>query len=170
VHLIEIAKINKPIIVAISVGNGKEYSRNNISHPILGNQYITKTDESITSKYFSKMGLSPNYYLPKVCHAPLAFYCKENILINQSDLSLAALIAIMNVFQQIYRPEIYCSTITAGPTYIPNLENENFYRPAFTYDREERDQVLSMNQAVFVKENFLDKYATAINDLVRDEL
>jgi hypothetical protein len=50
------------------------------------------------------------------------------------------------------------------------LENENIYRPAFTYDKEERDQVLSMNQAVFVKENFLDKYATAINDLVRDEL
>jgi hypothetical protein len=86
------------------------------------------------------------------------------------DKQLNALIAIKNVFQQIYRPEIYCSTITAGLTYIPNLENENFYRPAFTYDKEERDQVLSMNHAVFVKENFLDKYATAINDLVRDEL
>ena len=166
-QLIKIAKIQKPIIVAISVGNGKEYIRNDVSHPILGNQYITKSDESITTKYFSKMGYSPNYFLPKVCKAPLSIYSKDSILLKQSDLALAALIAVMNVFQQIYRPEIYCSLTPTDSIYIPNLENKNFYPPAFTYDRDERDQVLSINQALFVKENFLDKYSAAINELVQ---
>jgi hypothetical protein len=67
-------------------------------------------------------------------------------------------------------PEIYCSTIPAGSIYIPNLDNKNFDRPLFTYDRDERDQVLSVNQAMFVKENFLDKYAFAINELVQQAL
>lgn len=166
-QLIKTAKIQKPIIVAISIGNGKEYVRNNICHPILGYQYTTKEDESITSKYFSKMGFSPNYFLPKVCSAPLAIYCKDDSLLKQSDLTLAALIAVMNVFQQIYRPEIYCAASPAGSKYIPNLDNKNFFQPAFTYDRAERDQVLSINQALFVKENFLDKYAESINELVQ---
>jgi hypothetical protein len=105
--------------------------------------------------------------LPKVCKAPLSIYSKDSILLKQSDLALAALIAVMNVFQQIYRPEIYCSLTPTDSIYIPNLENKNFYPPAFTYDRDERDQVLSINQALFVKENFLDKYSAAINELVQ---
>jgi hypothetical protein len=168
-HLIETAKIQKPIIVAISIGNGKEYLRNNICHPILGYQYIAKDEESITSKYFSKMGFSPNYFLPNVCSAPLAIYCKDDSLLKQSDLTLAALIAVMNVFQQIYRPEIYCSSSPAGSIYMSNLDNKNFNYHAFTYDRAERDQVLSINQALFVKENFLDKYAESINELVQQK-
>jgi len=112
------------------------------------------------------MGFSPKYFLPIVCKAPLAIYCKGNMLLQQSDYSQAALIAIMNVFQQIYRPEIYCAASPAGSKYIPNLDNKNFFQPAFTYYREERDQVLSINQALFVKENFLDKYAERINELV----
>jgi hypothetical protein len=166
-HLIETAKIRKPIIVAISIGKGKEYLRNGISHPILGHQYTTKADESITTIYFSKMGFSPNYFLPNICKAPLAIYCKDNTLLQQAEYSQAALIAVMNVFQQIYRPEIYCATTAAGSIYVPNLENKSFDLPAFTYDREERDQVLSFNQALLVKENFLDKYAVAINELVQ---
>ena len=67
-------------------------------------------------------------------------------------------------------PEIYCSTIPAGSIYIPNLDNKNFDRPLFTYDRDEWDQVLSVNQAMFVKENFLDKYAFAINELMHQAL
>lgn len=166
-HLIETAKIQKPIIVAISIGNGKEYVRNNICHPILGYQYIAKDEESITSKYFLKMGFSPNYFLPNICSAPLAIYCKDDSLLKQSDLTLAALIAVMNVFQQIYRPEIYCSSSLAGSIYMSNLDNKNFNYPAFTYDRAERDQVLSINQALFVKENFLDKYADHIIELAQ---
>lgn len=164
-QLIETAKIQKPIIVAISIGNGKEYVSNNSYHPILGYQYTSKEDESITSKYFSKMGFFPNYFLPKVCSAPLAIYSKDDSLLKQSNFTLAALIAVMNVFQQIYRPEIYCSSTPAGSIYISNLDNKNFNRPAFTYDREERDQLLSINQALFVKENFLDKYAKAISEI-----
>jgi hypothetical protein len=50
------------------------------------------------------------------------------------------------------------------------LDNKNFDRPLFTYDRDEWDQVLSVNQAMFVKENFLDKYAFAINELMQQAL
>jgi hypothetical protein len=50
------------------------------------------------------------------------------------------------------------------------LDNKNFDRPLFTYDRDERDQVLSVNQEMFVKENFLDKYAFAINELMQQAL
>jgi hypothetical protein len=50
------------------------------------------------------MELLPNYFLANVCKAPLAIYCKENTLLKQSNITLAALIAVMNVFQQIYRP------------------------------------------------------------------
>lgn len=169
-ELIAQSKTYKPFIIAISVGNGKEYIRNGFTHPILGYEYVNNADESITTRYLSKIGLSPNYFLAKVGKAPLAIYCKENTLLKQHPLAQAALIAIMNVFQQIYRPEIYCSTVPVDTVYIPNLENKYFEPTSFAYDREERDQVLSINQALFVKENFLDKNATAINKLVIDSL
>jgi hypothetical protein len=61
--LIKPAKIHKPNIIPISVASGKEYIRNGFSHPILGHQYVNNADESITTQYLSKIGLSPNYFL-----------------------------------------------------------------------------------------------------------
>lgn len=89
--------------------------------------------------------------------APLAIYCKGNALLKQSHLAQAAHIAVMNVFQQIYWPEIYCSTLPAGSIYIPNIENKYFEPTSFTYDREERDQILSINHAFSWKKIFLIK-------------
>jgi hypothetical protein len=96
----------------------------------------------------------------------MAIYCKENALLKQSHLVQATLIAITNVFQQIYRPQIYCSTVPVGSIFIPNVENKYFETTSFTYDREERDQVLLINQSLFVKENFQDKNPITINKLV----
>jgi hypothetical protein len=93
----------------------------------------------------------------------MSIYCKENTFLKQSLLAQATLIEMVKVFQQVYRPEIYCWVLPVSDVFIANLKNKHFEPTSFIYDREESDHVLSINQALFVKENFIATYTVTIN-------
>jgi Domain of unknown function (DUF1852) len=142
-------------ITAISISTNRTYTRVNNVHPILGQEYIENGQESDTALYFQKMGLEVKYFMPQGSSAPLAFYHARGDLESRSDQQLAMLIAVMETQQKIYRPEIYSSNISAGDSYQPDLSNLGFVRLPINYNRQERDSVLSVQQADYVEREFL---------------
>ncbi|MGI9176603.1 MAG: putative oxygenase MesX [Pirellulales bacterium] len=157
-----------PVVVAISVSNGRTYHRNASVHPILGTSYLPAHGASLTTRYFSRMGLHVLYSMPPGSRAPLAIYHERDDLVGRDPLSLAALVAVMDTFERIYRPEIYCARTPAGEVFTPDLGNPDHDPPPAAYDRVERDTTLGRRQAEFARDAFLEPNAAAIRQLMTD--
>lgn len=158
--------LDGPAIVAISVGNGRTYRRSGQQHPILGVRYELEGDESITSRYFARMGLTPSYWMAPGSQAPLAIYHEPGDLEQRDPHEIAALVAVMDTFEGIYRPEIYRSCVPAGALYRADLDNTDHCPPMWKYDRTERDKVLGKKQAEIVWREFLSPNAAALERLM----
>jgi hypothetical protein len=157
--------LKQPAIMALSVSVNRAYEKSQSIHPFLGNAYLEKGGDSITSGYISKMGLTPSFFRAPNAAAPLAFYHEKDDLENRSEIELYALISVMETLQQIYRPEIYCSNEKAGDVISPSLLNKNFTPPPILYDRNERDNLLIANQAKYVEQHFLQPFKNELEDL-----
>ena len=161
--------LNQPAIVAISVGNRRTYRRTGRTHPILGVHYASAGDESLTSRYFGRMGLRPAYWMATGSRAPLAIYHEPGDLEDRAPHELATLVAVMDTFERIYRPEIYLDRVSAGEIYTANLANANHDPPPATYDRHERDTVLGNQQAELVWREFLAPNSQFLMQLMADQ-
>ena len=159
---------DEPLVIAISVSSGRTYRRTGSAHPLLGLEYLPEQGESITSGYFAKMGLGVSYFMPPGSRAPLAFYHEPNDLLGRDRPCLAALIAVMDTFESIYRPEIYRARSSAGDIFKPDLLNPDHDPPPAVYDRVERDNVLGRRQAELAREAFLEPNAAALSRLVAE--
>jgi hypothetical protein len=148
--------LDLPVFIAISVANGKVYQRIDNVHDILGVEYIEQGEASFTSKYFAKMGMHVRYFMPKQCQAPLAIYHYPGTLVHADQYSLAALIATMDTFQRICRPEIYNTIERAGEIFNPSLTNQEYTKLALWYDRIE-GKTLALNQALLAEQEFIAK-------------
>jgi hypothetical protein len=157
--------LKQPAIMALSVSVNRAYEKSQSIHPFLGNAYLEKGGDSITSGYISKMGLTPSFFRAPNAAAPLAFYHEKDDLENRGEIELYALISVMETLQQIYRPEIYCSNEKAGDIISPSLQNKNFTPPPILYDRNERDNLLIANQAKYVEQHFLHPFKNELEDL-----
>lgn len=160
--------LDQPAIVAISVGHRHTYRRSGRMHPILGVHYNAEGKESLTTRYFARMGLIPSYWMAAGCRAPLAIYHETDDIENRTHHELATLVAVMDTFERIYRPEIYCDRLPAGAVYTVDLANANHDPPPATYDRHERDTVLGKRQAEMVWREFLAPNAKALAQLMAD--
>ena len=160
--------LDEPLLIAISAANKHTYYRNGTMHPVLGYQYLPVDSESYTSKYFGRMGLEVSYFMPPGSRAPLAFYHEPGNLLGRSRICLSALIAVMDTFESIYRPEIYNSRLPAEDIFIADLSNTDFDPPLAIYDRVERDTKLSRQQADFAYTAFLLPNAVALRRLMAD--
>lgn len=156
----------QPPVICISVSSSKTYHRLENRHPILGVEY-GQSAYSLTDQYFEKMGLRVRYFMPPGSVAPLAFYFRGDLLNDYSNLALIGTISTMEVFQKIYRPEIYNANEAAAETYQPSLENHDYSVTDISYDRLERSQ-LALTQGKFTEEHFmkphravLDQWATS---------
>lgn len=158
--------LHEPVVIAISVANGREYRRNGKIHPILGWQYECVGEESMSTKYFSKMGLTVAYHMPPGCRAPLAFYHQRDDLQQRSPEYLAALVSVMDAFERIYRPEIYSARVPASGVFRPDLSNADFDPPLAVYDRVERDTKLGMEQALRARDSFLEPNKSCLRALL----
>lgn len=161
--------LDQAAIVAISVGHRHTYQRSGRTHPILGVHYEPAGKESLTTRYFARMGLAPSCWMAAGCRAPLAIYHEPDDLEGRAPHELATLIAVMDTFERIYRPEIYCDRVPAGGLYTADLANTNHDPPPATYDRHERDTVLGKRQAEIAWRDFLSPNAKALAQLVADE-
>lgn len=160
--------LNFPAITAISVSSNKIYCRSDKVHPILGIEYYEVGERSSTSLYFQKMGLDVTYYMSEGMVAPLAYYHRKNDLETRDKLHLVLLISVMDTIQKIYRPEIYAAKEAAGVTFTPSLNNREFTKPQIDYDRNERDQILTEQQSMYVQTNFLMPYQQQLKQLVQE--
>lgn len=150
-----------PPVICISVSSKKTYHRLENHHPILGVEY-GQNEYSLTDQYFEKMGLQVRYFMPAGSAAPLAFYFSGDLLNDYSNLALISTISTMEVFQKIYRPEIYNANAAATETYQPSLENTDYSVTEVSYDRVERSQ-LALTQGQFTDEHFMKPYGAALH-------
>ena len=120
---------------------------------MLGVEY-RQDEASRTDRYFGRMGLGIRCFLPRGAVAPLAFYSRGDLLNDHANLSLAGLIATMETFQRIYRPEIYNANAGAGEVYRPRLDHGDFSQTRIAYDREERAR-LGREQGEYTQEHFV---------------
>ena len=156
----------QPPVICISVSTSRTYRRLTNEHPVLGVEY-RQDEPSRTDRYFGRMGLGIRCFLPRGAVAPLAFYSRGDLLNDHANLSLAGLIATMETFQRIYRPEIYNANAGAGEVYRPRLDHGDFSQTRIAYDREERAR-LGREQGEYTQEHFvgphrdlLERWATA---------
>lgn len=144
---------SKQPVICLSVSSNKTYFRTENEHPTLGVEY--KNDEdSLTDRYFAKMGMKVRYFMPRNAVAPLAFYHIGDLLSDYSTLELASTIAAMESFQKIYRPEIYNANSVAADHYRPSLNYQDYSLTRIVYDREERSR-LAVEQGRFVEERLI---------------
>ncbi|MGO1182811.1 MAG: putative oxygenase MesX [Micrococcaceae bacterium] len=146
----------KPPVICLSVSTSKTYRRTTNVHPILGVEYA-HDDVSLTDRYFDRMGLQARYFLPPGSVAPLAFYSREGLLTDYTNLELISVISTMESFQKIYRPEIYNANSPAGAYFRPSLANPDCSFTQIDYDREERSQ-LARRQGLFTQEHFIEPH------------
>lgn len=149
-----------PPVICISVSTSRTYTRLENQHPILGIEY-QQNDFSLTDEYFARMGMSVRYFMPRGAVAPLAFYFRNDLLNDYSNLALIGTISTMETFQKIYRPEIYNANSMAGHTYRPSLESRDFSKTHIEYDRVERSE-LALKQGEFTAEHFLKPHGAAL--------
>ncbi|MCF6312627.1 MAG: DUF1852 domain-containing protein [Verrucomicrobiales bacterium] len=157
--------IPRPAVTAISVSSNRHYKRTEDVHPILGERYIELPNESPTTAYFDKMGLSPAFYLPQGNQAPMAVYMRDADPSRFTSIELVTLIAVMDTFQRIYRPEIYNLHERAGSLFYPSLEESDYQISPIVYDRDERND-LAKQQADKVQVEFLEPYSAELNSLL----
>ncbi|PRA34118.1 DUF1852 domain-containing protein [Pseudomonas poae] len=146
----------KPPVICLSVSSSRTYHRTENHHPVLGIEY-QQDEYSLTDEYFAKMGLKVRYFMPANSAAPLAFYFSGDLLGDYTNLELISTISTMDTFQKIYRPEIYNANSTAGKSYQPSLNNQDYSLTRIVYDREERSR-LAIEQGQFVEEHFIKPY------------
>ena len=151
---------NKAPVICLSVSSKNIYHQTENIHPVLGIEY-QQNEDSMTDRYFSKMGLRARYFMPTGSVAPLAFYFTGDLLNDYTDLELISTISTMETFQKIYRPEIYNATSAAGKEYQPNLHNQEYSLTQIVYDREERSQ-LAIEQGKFTEQHFIKPYRTVL--------
>jgi hypothetical protein len=140
-------------VICISVSTSRTYRRTGVVHPVLGVEYA-QDSFSLTDDYFGRMGLQVRYFMPRGSVAPLAFYFRDDLTTEYSDLQLAGTIATMETFQKIYRPEIYNAVSPADEVYRPTLDEPEFVRTGIDYDREERSR-LAVTQGRYAEEHFV---------------
>ena len=160
--------LEQPCLFALSVSSRSQYQGQAEQHPILGRRYRELGSTSLTSRYFAAMGLSASHFMAPGAMAPLTFYHEADQLLNQTSQDLAALIAVMESLQRIYRPEIYAAHLAAGNHFVPSLNNTDYTPPAVHYDRQERDSQLGPEQAARAWECFLKPHATSLKRLVAE--
>lgn len=147
---------NKLPVVCLSVSDNKTYRRTANRHPVLGCEY--RADEtSLTEIYFKKMGFQVRYFMPENSAAPLAIYHFGDLLNDYTNLELIGLIATMETFQRIYRPEIYNANAAAQACFKPSLKNPDHSVTRIVYDREERGR-LAAEQGKFTRDNFIEPH------------
>ena len=146
----------KQPVICLSVSSSKVYHQTTNQHPVLGVEYL-QDEYSLTDEYFQKMGLKVRYFMPPNSAAPLAFYFSGDLLSDYSNLELISTISTMETFQKIYRPEIYNANSTAGKSYQPRLQHQDYSLTRIVYDREERSR-LAIEQGKFVEEQFIKPY------------
>lgn len=146
----------KPPVICLSVSSTKTYQRIDNHHPVLGVEY-RQSENSLTDQYFKKMGLDVRFFMPPNSVAPLAFYFQGDLLSDYTNLELISAISTMEVFQKIYRPEIYNANAAAGKFYQPSLKNQDYSVTQIVYDREERSR-LAIEQGKFAEECFVKPY------------
>ncbi|KGT92484.1 hypothetical protein NG99_13900 [Erwinia typographi] len=151
---------NKPPVICLSVSSKNTYHRTGYQHPVLGFEY-QQNEDSMTDRYFQKMGLQARYFMPKNSVAPLAFYFAGDLINDYTNLELISTISTMETFQKIYRPEIYNANSVAGKEYQPDLKNQDYTLTQIVYDREERSQ-LAIEQGKFTEEHFIKPYQTVL--------
>lgn len=147
---------NKPPVICLSVSSTRIYHRIDNQHPVLGVEY-QQNEFSLTDQYFRKMGLEVRYFMPPNGVAPLAFYFRGDLLGDYTNLELISAISTMEVFQKIYRPEIYNANSVAGKCYQPSLKNQDYSLTQIVYDREERSR-LATEQGKFAEKHFIKPY------------
>ncbi|MBK4216875.1 DUF1852 domain-containing protein [Paracoccus caeni] len=155
-------KFSKPPVICLSVSHNKIYHRTANTHPVLGVEY-QPNDTSLTEQYFQKMGLQVRYFMPSDSAAPLAFYFFGDLLTDYTNLELIGTISTMETFQKIYRPEIYNANSTAGQSFEPSLQHEDYSLTRIVYDREERSQ-LAVAQGKFAEEHFIKPYHAILEE------
>lgn len=150
----------KPPVICLSVSSSRTYQRTGHCHPVLGHEY--RQDEySLTDEYFEKMGLRVRYFMPAGSRAPMALYFSGDLLNDYTALELISSLSTMETFQKIYRPEIYNANATAGATYQPSLQHEDYSLTRIVYDREERSR-LAVEQGMFAEAHFIEPYHTLL--------
>ena len=152
---------NKQPVICLSVSSSRTYQRTENQHPVLGIEYL-QDEYSLTDEYFRKMGLQVRYFMPANSVAPLAFYFSGNLLADYTNLELISTISTMGAFQKIYRPEIYNANSTAGKSYQPSLQHQDYSLTRIVYDREERSR-LAIEQGKFVEEQFIKPYKDVLD-------
>nr|WP_314482590.1 DUF1852 domain-containing protein [uncultured Pseudomonas sp.] len=150
----------KPPVICLSVSSSRTYQRTEHCHPVLGEEY-RQDEHSLTDAYFQKMGLSVRYFMPTDSRAPLALYFVGDLLNDYTSLELISSLSTMETFQKIYRPEIYNANATAGATYRPSLEHEDYSVTRIVYDREERSR-LAIEQGAFAEAHFIKPHHTVL--------
>lgn len=150
----------KPPVICLSVSSSRTYQRTGHDHPVLGQEY-RQDDYSLTDAYFKQMGLRVRYFMPAGSRAPLALYCSGDLLNDYTSLELISSLSTMETFQKIYRPEIYNANATAGATYQPSLQHEDYSLTRIVYDRVERSR-LAVEQGMFAEAHFIKPYHTLL--------
>jgi hypothetical protein len=133
----------------------------------LGVEY-QQSEASLTDRYFRKMGLEVRYFMPPYGIAPLAFYFSGDLLGDYTNLELISAISTMEVFQKIYRPEIYNANSAAGKYYQPSLRHQDYSLTQIVYDREERSR-LAVEQGKFAEEHFIKRYQTMLEQCTAED-
>ncbi|WP_068172902.1 DUF1852 domain-containing protein [Neokomagataea thailandica] len=147
-------------VICISVSSSQTYHRIDNRHPVLGVEYVNDS-LSLTDQYFGKMGLKVRYFMPPGGVAPLAFYCAGDLLNDYTNLELISTISTMEVFQKIYRPEIYNANAAAPMVYRPTLTQQDYSLTRIRYDREERSR-LGVQQGQFAAEHFITPHRATL--------
>lgn len=156
----------KPPVICLSVSTSKTYRRTTNVHPILGVEYL-HNDDSLTDQYFGRMGLQARYFMPAGSVAPLAFYARDGLLEDYTNLELISVISTMETFQKIYRPEIYNANSPAGQHFLPSLENPDCSFTQIEYDRRERSQ-LARRQGLFAQKHLIEPYKPVLERWTAD--
>ena len=147
------AAFKKPPVFCLSASTSRSYHKSGHIHPILGAEYL-QDSPSRTDRYFALMGCAVRFFMPPGAMAPLAFYFTADLLDAYEPMELISLIATMESFQRIYRPEIYNANATAAALYRPSLKQSDYSLTQITYDRLERSQ-LALQQGIFAQNHLV---------------
>ncbi len=143
-------------VMCLSVSDNKTYFRTANSHPILGVEY-QPNESSLTEAYFKKMGMEVRYFMPPHSVAPYAFYFLGDLLNDYTNMELISTISTMEIFQKIYRPEIYNANAYAGSIFKPSLKHSDHSLTRIDYDRVERNR-LAVEQGKWAEKHFIQPH------------
>jgi hypothetical protein len=88
-------------------------------HPVLGTKYeLQGASKSLTDAYFERMGYQTSFWAPPGAVAPYRVLHRRGVdLNNEPPERLAAVVAMMTIFQEVLWPEIYLSQKSLDKTY-----------------------------------------------------